>query len=206
MPMPEVPAIPELGLTYFSMPQAAVIQAMSARIFPSDANGPGALEAGVVYYIDRQMSTPWAVGADWYMEGPFEPGEPTQGWQLNLTPRQLYNYGIQFVEAYCNAQYKAGFASLTTDQQDEVIKALADNKVDTFQGFSGAVFFDLVRQGTLEGMYSDPLWGGNYNLIGWKLKRYPGAQVTTDLMATEFVELPPVTLATGHVGSIHPDH
>ncbi|MEI8308882.1 MAG: gluconate 2-dehydrogenase subunit 3 family protein [Chloroflexales bacterium] len=205
-PVVEAAAIPELGLTYFSMPQAAVIQAMSARIFPTDENGPGALEAGVVYFIDRQMSTPWAVGAEWYMQGPFVAGEPTQGWQFNLTPRQIYTYGIQFVEVYCNRQYTAGFAKLTPGQQDEVVKALFENRVDTFQGFTGAAFIDLVRQGTLEGLYSDPTWGGNHNMVGWKLKRYPGAQVTTDMTAKEFIELPPITLATGHIGSIRPMH
>ncbi|HEX9563062.1 MAG TPA: gluconate 2-dehydrogenase subunit 3 family protein [Gemmatimonadaceae bacterium] len=46
------------SLVFFSREQAAEVDAMASRIIPSD-DTPGAHEAGVVYFIDRSLST-WA--------------------------------------------------------------------------------------------------------------------------------------------------
>src|SRR5688572_10687514 len=35
--------------------EAATLEAVAARIIPSDANGPGAVQAGVARYIDRAL-------------------------------------------------------------------------------------------------------------------------------------------------------
>ncbi|WP_163208769.1 gluconate 2-dehydrogenase subunit 3 family protein, partial [Citrobacter freundii] len=65
------------------------------RLIPADERGPGALEAGVPEFIDRQMNTPYATGAIWYMQGPFNPDVPKEmGYQLPLVPKQIYNLGI----------------------------------------------------------------------------------------------------------------
>ena len=57
--------------SYFTSEEWAFINAAVAQLIPNDAQGPGALEAGVPEYIDRQMNTPYAAGALWYMQGPF---------------------------------------------------------------------------------------------------------------------------------------
>lgn len=47
---------PTQALLHFTPPQAAEIDAISARIIPTD-EAPGAHEAGVLYFIDRTMTT-----------------------------------------------------------------------------------------------------------------------------------------------------
>ena len=39
--------------------EAALLTAIAARLIPSDANGPGAVEAGAVAYIDRALAGAW---------------------------------------------------------------------------------------------------------------------------------------------------
>lgn len=71
---PNVPATPPAGdyrPTFFSAEEWAFVQAAVSRIIPADELGPGALEAGAAEFIDRQMNTPYATGAQWYMQGPF---------------------------------------------------------------------------------------------------------------------------------------
>lgn len=189
------------GLQFFTLEQAEIVQNMASRIYPSDENGPGAPEAGVVYFIDRQMNQDWGQGQRWYMEGPFagiDPPEPfegdpddpeaddvevewadedpadTQGWQYALTPAEAYTHAISSVDEYCENEYDESFVDLDGDDQDDVIEALQNDEVDTFEGIDPSGFFTLLRANTLEGMFSDPMYGGNQDMIGWRLKNFPG--------------------------------
>lgn len=193
--------IEEQGLQFFTLEQAEIVQDMANRIYPSDENGPGAPEAGVVYFIDRQMNQDWGQGERWYTEPPFagidppepfegDPEEPeeddvevewaeedpadTQGWQYALTPAEAYTHAITAVEEYCETEYGSSFVDLEGEQQDAVIQALEDDAVDTFEGIDPSGFFTLLRANTLEGMFSDPMYGGNQDMIGWRLKNFPG--------------------------------
>ena len=49
--------------TYFTAPEWAFVQAAVDHLIPSDQYGPGALEAGVPEFIDRQMETPTAMAS-----------------------------------------------------------------------------------------------------------------------------------------------
>ena len=87
--------------TFFTPEEWAFIKAAVARLIPADERGPGALEAGVPEFIDRQMNTPYATGSIWYMQGPFNPDVPKEmGYQLPLVPKQIYNLGISDADAY----------------------------------------------------------------------------------------------------------
>jgi len=197
--MQEVELEPE-GLQYLTIEQAELVHAMTARIYPSDENGPGAPEAGVVYFIDRQLNNGWGRGDRWYMDGPFagvdptapfvgdaERAEPdveisyanqepsaTQGWQYPMTPNQAYDHSLDYVEEYCQNEYGSSFVDLDPSQQDDVLEALESGNVDTFRGITPDAFFSLLRQNTLEGMFSDPMYGGNREMVGWRLKKFPG--------------------------------
>jgi gluconate 2-dehydrogenase gamma chain len=199
--------IPLSGLTFFSIAQARTIQAMTARIFPSDEESPGALEAGVVYYIDQQLGGSWGMGYQWYMQGPFAPGEATQGWQYHLAPADAYQTAIRSIDEHCQEQYQLVFIELSPELQDEVITALAAGEITTFKGIAGHDFFGLLRENTLEGMYCDPMYRGNHNMVGWRLKRYPGSYVTyrDSITSQEFIELAPQPLAEGHLGTLNPE-
>jgi len=141
-------------LRFFTADEARVVQAATERIFPTDATGPGAKEAGVVIYIDRQLAGPYGRDKYRYTKPPFVESVPEHGYQGKATPREIYREGIRGL---------GDFVGLPP--------AARDQKLRTIQT---TTFFRLLRQHTIEGMFSDPMHGGNAGLIGWQLIGYPG--------------------------------
>jgi gluconate 2-dehydrogenase gamma chain len=141
-------------LRFFTAAEARVVQAACERIFPKDANGPGATEAAVVIYIDHQLAGPYGSDKYRFTQGPFVESVPEHGYQGKQSPREIYRDGIQKL---------ASFTDLPADQQDQKLRAIETS-----------MFFRLLRQHTIEGMFSDPMHGGNAGLIGWQLIGYPG--------------------------------
>ena len=162
--------------SFFHADEWAFLRAAVARLIPADALGPGALEAGVPQYIDRQMTTPWAEGRLWYMQGPFEPNAPpTMGWQMSLTPRDVYRLGIAAADSWTRAQHGKPFVELDTTTQDDVLQAFESGKA-RFDKLPAHTFFVVLLANTREGFFSDPVHGGNRGLVGWKLIGFPGAR------------------------------
>lgn len=90
----------EYSPTFFTKEEFAFVTAATARLIPADKLGPGAVEAGVPEFIDKQMNTPYAVGSNWYMQGPFHPdADPAFGYQLPLLPKDVYRLGIAEADA-----------------------------------------------------------------------------------------------------------
>lgn len=142
-------------LRFFKEPEARIIAAACERIFPSDENGPGAKEAGVVIYIDRQLAGPYGKDRYRYKKPPFVESMPEHGYQGHQSPQEIYDDGL--------GKLGPDFAETSTTQQDERLRSIETT-----------MFFRMLRTHTIEGMFSDPMHGGNANLIGWQLIGYPG--------------------------------
>ncbi|RPE04681.1 gluconate 2-dehydrogenase subunit 3 family protein [Candidatus Pantoea deserta] len=161
---------------WFTAEEFAFIKAAVARLIPNDERGPGALEAGVPEFIDRQMNTPYATGANWYMQGPFNPDLPKElGYQLPLVPQQIYRLGLADADDYSKRQHGKVFADLSGEQQDALLSAMESGQAD-FHQLPAKTFFAFLIQNTREGFFSDPIHGGNQNMVGWKLIGFPGAR------------------------------
>ena len=145
-------------LRFFTEAEAKVVAAAAERIFPSDASGPGATEAAVVIYIDRQLAGPYGRDQFRYTKAPWTESLPEHGYQGKATPREIYRTAVAQME---------GFTSLTPEQQDEKLRAI-----------ESSLFFQMLRRHTLEGMFCDPHHGGNANMIGWQLIGYPGPRMS----------------------------
>jgi gluconate 2-dehydrogenase gamma chain len=161
--------------TFFTAEELAFVKAAVARLIPADDLGPGALEAAVPHFIDQQLAGVYGAGARFYGEGPFGATTPFQGYQWPLSPAQLYQVGIAATNQYCEQTYHKRFADLDPVKQDEVLKGL--------QGIAGAVdlkeipgtaFFTQLLSDTKDGFFADPIYGGNKDMIGWKLVGFPG--------------------------------
>ena len=61
-------------------------------------------------------------------------------------------------------------------RQDAVITALEQGKATGFTWPTAQAFFNTVRTHTMEGMFADPIYGGNKDFAGWRLIGFPGAQ------------------------------
>jgi gluconate 2-dehydrogenase gamma chain len=149
----------KVPLRFFTAAEAEAVQAATERIFPHDESGPGALDAGVTIYIDRQLAGPYGKDKYRYTKGPWVESIPEHGNQSKETPQQIYRAGI--------ASLGGDFASLSPEQQDARLEAVEET-----------YFFRLLHGHTIEGMLGDPLHGGNIGMVGWKMIGYPGPRMS----------------------------
>ena len=176
-----------------------VIANATERIYPKDDLGPGAIALGVPYFIDSQLAGQYGSNSKEYMQGPFEEGAPTQGYQSRLTRAEIFRQGIETLEAEANKRFDTGFASLEGAQMDEILTALQKDEIK-MSGVKSAFFFRLLRTATLEGAYSDPMYKGNINMDGWRMKGFPGHQMAyiKEIEKEEFQKIEPQSLGGMH--------
>ncbi|MBU0791631.1 MAG: gluconate 2-dehydrogenase subunit 3 family protein, partial [Gammaproteobacteria bacterium] len=158
----------------------AFINAAVERLIPADAQGPGALEAGAPEYIDRQMNTPYASGALWFMQGPFNAdAAPEMGWQSKLVPKEIYRLGIAATDAWSKAFNGKAFAAQDSATRDDMLRRLEAGGSEVAAHFDAVppkMFFNLLLQNTKEGFFCDPIHGGNKGMVGWTMIGFPGAR------------------------------
>ena len=135
----------------FAPVEVETLQAIVARLIPTDAHGPGAIEAQATHYIDQALSNALAAS------------------------RQLYADGLASIDAYARSSRGKVFRKLQSEDQDAFLEELEDNSASGFTPDSSS-FFEMIRSHTIEGTFSDPYYGGNANFIGWDLIGYPGVR------------------------------
>ncbi len=137
---------------FFNHDDAATVAAFAERLMPGAAGKPGARQAGVLDYIDLALAGAYADLQDFYRRG------------------------LAQLDRYCRHSYGEPFVRLSAARQDEVVAALEDGKAAEFTWPTAQAFFSTIRTHTMEGMFADPVYGGNKDFAGWKLVGFPGAQ------------------------------
>jgi gluconate 2-dehydrogenase gamma chain len=164
------------GYVYFTPAEAAFIEAAVARLIPNDSVGPGAVEANVPFFLDRQLAGPFGRGDHFYLGGPWPKGTPEQGYQSRFNPAQLYRAAIAAVDQHAGANLGAAtFAQLAAAEQDKMLKGMESGDVKLEGGVDAKSFFAMFLQNTKEGYFSDPIYGGNKDMGAWKMIGFPGA-------------------------------
>jgi gluconate 2-dehydrogenase gamma chain len=186
------------GWKFFTPEEASLVDAILARLIPTDDLGPGAKDSGGTVFIDRQLAGPYGSNDGLYMQGPFPDDPlPQQGMQSPVPPRDQYRKGLAALAAYCAGRFNGrGFAQLSADEQDGVLAGLEKGEAK-LAGVDGRAFFALVLTNTQEGFFADPTYGGNQGMAGWKLIGFPGTRYDyRDAIArpNEGYALPPVGL------------
>jgi gluconate 2-dehydrogenase gamma chain len=138
--------------TFFNDDDAVAVAAFAERLMPGASGKPGAGDAGVLNYIDLALAGAYADQQDFYRRG------------------------LAALDGYCHNAYGKPFAQLGFSQQDEVITALEQGRASNFSWPSAQAFFNTLRTHTMEGMFADPIYGGNKDFAGWRLVGFPGAQ------------------------------
>jgi len=119
---------------------------------PGAPGKPGAREADVLNYIDLALAGAYADLQDFYRRG------------------------LAQLEEHCRQIHNESFVRLATARQDDVIRTLEEGKAATFTWPTAQEFFNTIRTHTMEGMFADPIYGGNKEFAGWRLVGFPGAQ------------------------------
>ncbi len=159
--------------TFLTAPEAAFIEAAVDRLIPADDLTPGGTDCGVATFIDRQLAGAWGSGDRMYMQGPWDKGVPTQGYQSPLTPAEFFRAGIAATNAYCRKTLQREFDRLTVDQQIKVLQDMEQGRV-TLDAVGAQEFFNLLLATTLQGFFADPVYGGNRDKAAWKMIGFPG--------------------------------
>jgi gluconate 2-dehydrogenase gamma chain len=184
-----------LLLSFFTADEARTVESFTARLVPGSPDDPGARDACVTNYIDRKLAEHKTFATTTYFHPPFakpakdrppgfagntvyvaEDELDRYGFQSSLTPQQAYRLGLEELDRYSRKLHRRPFEQLSPGQQDAIIADLEAGKVDGFVKPTGDGFFDMLLNDTYEGMFGDPLYGGNRDFAGWKLVGYPGAQ------------------------------
>jgi gluconate 2-dehydrogenase gamma chain len=190
------------GWKYFTPQEAATVEAFVDRLIPADDLSPGGRDCGCAVYIDRQLAGPYGRYEGWYMSGPFQNGTRQQGVQSAVTPAQQYRKALVAFDAACRAKFgNRNFADLADAQKDEAITALEDGSLK-LDGVDGQGFFKLILTDTQTGFLADPIYGGNRDLVSWKMIGFPGAHYDYRAWIDRHNER--VTLPTVGMGN-HPD-
>jgi gluconate 2-dehydrogenase gamma chain len=148
---------------FFNQTEGATMKAIAAQIIPGNAQDPGAAEVGAHVYVDHALAGAYS------------------------SQRLSYKRGLAAVNAYSQSLYKNNFASLTPSQQNGILADMQSGKATGFYGPTAGAFLATLVTHVREGTFSDPLYGGNLNLAGWKMIGFPGAQVAygdTDMVTT----------------------
>jgi gluconate 2-dehydrogenase gamma chain len=170
------PAALGTDFRFFTESERAFIEAAVDRLIPSDPLGPGAVEAGVPFFLDRQLAGLFGRGDHYYLGGPWKKGTPEQGYQLRFSPAQLYRAAIAAIERYVSKSFGGhAFAKLGEADRDTVLKGLEAGTIQLDGGVEAKTFFAMLLQNTKEGYFSDPIYGGNKDMAAWKMIGYPGA-------------------------------
>lgn len=158
-----------VALESLSAHEMELLEAIVSRLIPSDANGPGALEAGAARYVDRALAG------------------------VLSSSREAYRSGLNALDRYAESSRGRVFAALSPTDQDSV---LIDVETGAATGFTGssAAFFAMVLNHTHQGTFGDPYYGGNKDYVGWDLLGYPGVRTmvsSSDQKALEAHQLKP---------------
>jgi gluconate 2-dehydrogenase gamma chain len=135
--------------------EAATIGAVCERLIPSDSTGPGAKEANVIRYIDRALAGDLSA-----FRGP-------------------YSQAVAALDGYALSKHGAAFAALPPEKQDDILTDMDLSRVPASAGFApnAKAVFEMIRTHAVQGMFGDPMHGGNTNFVGWKLVRFPGPRL-----------------------------
>ncbi|MCG4273168.1 gluconate 2-dehydrogenase subunit 3 family protein [Acetobacter senegalensis] len=184
---------------FFSHDEWQTLNSFVDRLIPADAEGPGALEAHVPEFIDRQMNTPYGHGGEWYLRPPFIKTSATLGYQLSFTPRDIYKHGLPALNDAVQQRYGKPFHQLDAAERDGVIGQMEKGAL-SLSPIPAKLLFGQILKNCKEGYFADPIHGGNYQMSAWKMIGFPGARADF----TDWVDrygarypLPPVSVG-GH--------
>jgi gluconate 2-dehydrogenase gamma chain len=171
------PAAEPDTLLVLTATEAAFLAATADTMIPADELSPSGTDCGVVTFIDRQLASAWGGGAKMYRSGPYQKGKPEQGYQLALTPCEFFQVGIKAANEWSRRTYGKDYDRLAPADRAAALKAMQDGKAD-FRGFSSRGFFGQLLTITMQGFFSDPLYGGNRGKASWKMLGFPGLPAT----------------------------
>jgi gluconate 2-dehydrogenase gamma chain len=178
------------GYEWLRPAEQAFVEALVNHMCPDDNNSPNGVDMGLNIFFDRALAGAWGQGDRLYLQGPFPKGSANQGYQLGMTPAALFRAGTEGLAEYCQANFKKPFDALAPETREQVLKGLQDGKVSLPNGVPAKTYFAQLLQMFYEGMFADPIYGGNRDKMAWKMIGYPGVNTANKLNFLKFKNKP----------------
>src|ERR687890_1205777 len=147
--------------------EARTAAAVFERLFPTDENNPGAIEMGVLTYLDRALAGAYRNKAE------------------------AYRLGLAALDHAARRRSGMPFADCSAEKQDALVTELEQGVLPNFRVPPQHDFFEMLRAHLQEGLFADPAHGGNRDKLGWKLLGHPG--IWLENSAEENLSEEPVT-------------
>lgn len=154
--------------SFLTNDEARFLAAACDVLIPAD-DFPSASQAGVVDFIDMQLVGPYGQGATLYLKGPFSEGTLEQGYQVGMTPAQMFRKGIAGIEA------DGRLVNSDDKTRIDMMQRLSEDGGTVAEGIPSLTFFEELWALTKQGFFADPIYGGNKNYAGWEMVGFPGA-------------------------------
>lgn len=173
-----------------------VLEQATEQIYPEDENGPGAIKLNVPYFIDKQLAGDFGSNKDAYMQGPVQDVEDISTYQTLMTRGDVMIEGLRKLNAQSQERHDEKFYDAEPEQQVNILQDAESDKME-MDGVRSSVFFGLLRKLTIEGAYADPLYGGNKDMMGWKMREFPGVKAAyrDTIDSKEFKLIEPTSLS-----------
>jgi len=183
---------------YFTSQEGAAVEALADRIVPPDPQTPGGKDSGCAVYLDRQLAGPYGRDEGLYMRAPFVKGTKQQGPQSQSVTAKTYRDGLASLDKYCQSNNSGKhFVDLADNDKDALLNGLESGKIK-LDGVDGKAFFTQLLKDVQAGFFADPIYGGNRDMVSWKMIGFPGARYNyLDWIDrhNERFPLPPVSVA-----------
>jgi gluconate 2-dehydrogenase gamma chain len=174
------------------------MEAIADRIIPPDPQTPGGKDSGCAVFVDRQLAGPYGRQDALYTRPPFQPGAKNQGPQSDTGPAQQYRTALAALDRAVGSKYSGkAFAELSDDDKDAFLKGMESGDLK-LEGADGKAFLEQVVKDVQMGFFADPIYGGNRDMVAWKMIGYPGARYNyLDWIDrhNERLPLPPVSIS-----------
>jgi gluconate 2-dehydrogenase alpha chain len=141
---------PVPATTSLSRYEARTAAAIFERLFPADEHGPGAAAIGVLTYVDRALAGAYRDMAE------------------------AYRLGLAAIDAAARQRAGRPFADCDPIHQDALLAELEEGAMPGLRVPDQGAFFGLLRAHLQEGLFADPVHGGNRDKLGWRFLRHPG--------------------------------
>lgn len=172
--IPPIPAKPGPWL-FFTASEGRAIGAIADRIIPPDPETPGGKDAGCAVYLDRQLAGPYGRQEGLYNRPPFLKGTKQQGSQSEAGPAQNYRAALAALDRACKSKFSKAFDELADHDKDGVLSDLESGELK-LDGADGKAFMAQAVKDIQTGFFADPIYGGNRDMVAWKMIGYPGAR------------------------------
>ncbi|MDB6169599.1 MAG: hypothetical protein JWM88_2463 [Verrucomicrobia bacterium] len=174
------------GWLCFSPDEAAWVERLVDVLCPADELTPRGVDCGLAFFFDRQLAGAYGRGERLYLQGPWRPAIPEDGYQLPLTPEAYFKVGLKAAEEAARARHQRGFADLGAAEADAFLQLLAAGQLKTPHVNLAHWFDELVYPLFQQACFSDPIHGGNHDRVFWKMIGYPGLPAVNGLNMVKY--------------------